>query len=83
MLVPTTYVSPTLLCKSHPLMLVPPSNVSHNGTNWKDAEHANIFLYLDSIVLSSYISSMEYSVPKIHFGNLVNNYLYQVLQGLS
>ena len=48
MLVPTSYVSPTLLCNSHPLMLVPLSNVSHkNGTNWNDTQI--VFLYLDGI----------------------------------
>ena len=47
MLAPTSYVSPTLLCKSHHPMLVPPSNVSHNGTNWNDTHtHKQIAFYI-------------------------------------
>ena len=51
MLVPTSYVSPTLLCKSHPLMLVSPSNVSHNGTNMGQTLHYN-FIYRIIIIFN-------------------------------
>ena len=66
MLAPTSYVSPTLLCKSHHPMLVPPSNVSHNGTNWKHTQtHTQIAFYIlmnGIICLNAWYSVLKYII---------------------